>query len=379
MFETPGGYDSTSSTSSSSATAIAEAPLAVHTERPKPIVVTGASGFVGMHLCRILAESGWRMRALVRNGGKAASRLGHMPVELKIGDIRDPDYVRRAMEGAGAVVHLAAIAVERGGDSYEQVNAEATRVVVEAAVAAGVDRFVHMSQNGSDSRSPYPFLRSKGIAQDIVTSSALRWTVLRPSVIFGPEDEFVNVLGRLVRLTPGVLPLPGGGTTQFQPIWVDDVATVARMALDDDSTVGSMYALGGPIPLTLRQMAERILAAMQAHRQIVSLPIAAARPLIALAEKLLPNPPVTTSLLDLLAVNNVVPDNAITSKFGIIPTAFAPEELRYLRRITASEALRSLFSSIANEPLLVDRFLITSERDETPYRTSQDHDRAKNQ
>ena len=126
-------------------------------------------------------------------------------------------------------------------------------IVVRAAEAAGVERFVHMSQNGSDSRSPYRFLRSKGVAQDIVTGSKLRWTVLRPSVIVGREDAFVNVLARLVRLTPLVFPLPGGGTARFQPVFVSDVARVARLALEKETAIGAMYALGGPVPLTLRQ------------------------------------------------------------------------------------------------------------------------------
>lgn len=325
-------------------TAVAEQPQpeAIHTERKKPVVVTGAAGFVGTHLCSELLQAGWKVRALVRNPVKAAARLGHLHIDLKVGDIRDAEYVRGALEGAGAVVHLAAIAVERPGASYESSNTAATQVVVDAVRAAQVDRLIHMSQNGADSRSPHRFLRSKGVAQDLVTASPLRWTVICPSVIVGPEDAFVNVLARLVRLTPLVLPLPGGGAARFQPVFVDDVAKVVRRALDDDGTIGMSYPIGGAIPLTLRQMAERILLAMQARRRIIGVPLGLTRPLVALAERLLPNPPVTTELLNLLAVDNTVPHNAITSAFGITPTPFAPEELLYLRRVTVREALRSM-------------------------------------
>jgi uncharacterized protein YbjT (DUF2867 family) len=322
--------------------AVAEQPEVARREREKPIVVTGASGFVGTHLCQELLKARWKVRALVRDQVKAAARLGHLPIELKAGDIRDPGYLRSAFEGAGAVVHLAAIAIERSGESYEQTNAEATRTMVDAVAAAGVERLVHMSQNGSDSQSPYRFLRSKGVAQDVVTGSRVRWTVLRPSVIVGPEDAFVNVLARLIRLTPLVFPLPGGGTTQFQPIFVGDVARTICAVLEDDTTIGTMHSLGGPIPLTLQQMTERILTAMQARRVTIGIPIGLVRPLITVAEHVLPNPPVTTELLDLLAVDNTVPDNAITRVFHIEPTPFAPEELLYLRRITVGEALRSL-------------------------------------
>ncbi len=193
------------------ATAVAEQPLALERDRTKPVVVTGAAGFVGVHVCRTLVSAGWRVRALARDPAKAAVRLAHLPIELHTGDLRDDDFLHASVNGAGAVVHLAAVAIERGGDTYEAVNTEATRRLIAASDDAGAVRFVHMSQNGADSASPYRFLRSKGIAEDLVKESALRWSVMRPSVIFGREDQFVNVLARVVRLSPAVLLLPGYG------------------------------------------------------------------------------------------------------------------------------------------------------------------------
>lgn len=336
--------DDPAGTSTGSATAVAEQPEPAAAARAGIVAVTGAAGFVGSRLCQLLTERGWRVRALVHNPLSAATRLAHLPVELRAGDIRDPSFVRDALAGAAAVVHLAAIAIERRGASYESVNARATRVVLEGARDAGATRFVHMSQNGSDSRSPYTFLRSKGEAQDMVTQSALRWTVLRPSVIFGARDEFVNVLARLVRLSPLIYPLPDGGRARFQPIAVGDVARAIARALDDDHTIGGVYALGGPAPLTLRQMVQRVLVAMQARRWIVGVPTRFIRPLVALAQRVVPHPPVTTELMQLLAIDNTVPDNALTTTFGITPIPFAPEELLYLRRITTRSALASMFS-----------------------------------
>lgn len=335
-----------SAASASGRGAVAEQTLALQSDPPgrgRIVVITGAAGFVGCHACRALATNGWRVRALVRNAAKAAERLAHLPVEIRIGDIRDETYLASAVDGATAVVHLAAIAIERDGDTYESANANATRSIIEVASAAKVRRFLHMSQNGSDSKSPYRFLKSKGVAQDIVTASGLDWTVLRPSVIFGREDEFVNLLARLVRLTPFVLPLPDGGRALFQPIEVNDVASVIARALGDDATYGQIFSLGGSAELTLRQIAERILVAMSAHRTIIGVPAAIMRPLVAALWHLVPRPPVTTELLDILALNNTVPDNALMSVFGISPTPFAPEELLYLRNITFGEALRSLF------------------------------------
>lgn len=324
-------------------TAVQEQPQIVGTARSKPVLVTGASGLVGTHTCRELVKAGFKVRAFARDASKAASRLAHLPVDIKTGDIRNKDHVQAAVDGVGSIVHLAAIAIEQKGDSYTKTNATATQILIEAAAAAGIKRFVHMSQNGSDSSSPFPFLRSKGIAQDAVENSDLEWTILRPSVIFGPQDEFVNVLARLVKISPFVYPLPGGGTARFQPIAVQDVAHVVRICLDRPDVIYKSYSLGGPAPLTLRQMVERILTAMGEQRKLVSIPVGLLKPVVALMQKLLPHPPVTTGLVDLLALDNTVPDNAIIRDFGVMPHPFAPEEILYLRRITARDALGSLF------------------------------------
>ena len=326
-----------------SATAVAEQPDAASALRSKPVLVTGAAGLVGRHTCDELAKAGWKVRAFVRNPSKAAMRLAHMPIELHVGDVRDAESVQKAMAGCGSVIHLAAVAIERKGQHYADTNTDATIVLIDAARASGIDRFIYMSQNGADSSSPHEFLRSKGLAQDAVVASGLSHTVLKPSVIFGPEDEFVNVLARLVRLSPVVFPLPDGGRARFQPIAVRDVAKAARASLEKQATRRGVYSIGGPAPLTLRQMTERIFSAMGVSRRIVSVPVSALRPLIAAATRALPNPPVTTSLLALLSLDNTVAVNAITEVFGITPTPFAPDELQYLRRISASSALTSLF------------------------------------
>ena len=322
-------------------TAVAEQAQPEGRLRGRFVLVTGAAGFVGTHVCRELTHRGARVRGLVRSPAKAAERLAQLPVELHVGDVRDGTTVERAMRGCDAVVHLAAIAIERAGQRYEDVNARGTELIVGAMASGEVRRLVHMSQNFAAGSSPYRFLRSKGIAEDAVRASATDWTILRPSVIFGREDEFVNVLARLVRLTPVVYPLPGGGRARFQPVAVDDVARVVAIALERTDTIARSYDLGGPAQLTLRQMVQRVLLAMEAKRLLVPLPALLLRPLIALAQRLLPNPPVTTELLNLLAVDNVVAGNALRDVFGVVPTPFAPEELAYLKGITTRNALRS--------------------------------------
>ena len=325
------------------ATAVAEQPQPLSADKKKPVLVTGAAGMVGIHTCRELSKKGWQVRALIRDPAKAAMALGQLPVEFRVGDVRDATTLRSSLSGCGAVIHLAAIAIEKKGESYLESNTAATERLISAARAENVQRVIFMSQNGADSRSPYPFLRSKGVAQDSIKTSGLKWTVLRPSVIFGPEDQFVNVLGRLIKLTPKVFPLPGGGSARFQPIAADDVALVVRLSLERKDTVQQSYDLGGAVPLTLLEMTERILTAMGTHRKLIPVPVKALRPLVAMAQRLLPNPPVTPSLLDLLSLDNTVPNNALTDHFKVVPIPFAADELQYLRRITVRNALRSLF------------------------------------
>ena len=308
----------------------------------RTVLVTGAAGLVGARSCRTLAEHGWRVRALVRDRARAEVRLAGIPVEYRVADLRDRGALSGAVPGADAIVHLAAIAIERTGQSYEAVNTDATASLLDAARAAGVTRFIQMSQNGASSASPHRFLRSKGLAEDLVRASDRSWSVLRPSVIFGPGDEFVRVLARLVRLSPVVYLLPGGGTARFQPVAVDDVARAVALCLERSDTAGRAFTLGGPEPLTLREIAARVLDAMGVHRILVGAPIGALRPLVALAEAVLPSPPVTTGLLALLDGDNVTPDNALEPVFGIRATPFTAEHLGYLRAITAGDAMRSL-------------------------------------
>src|SRR5256714_4612692 len=328
-----------------SATAVAEQPQALSADKKRPVLVTGASGLVGIHTCRELTKNGWQVRALIRDPAKAALLLGQLPVEFRVGDVRDASALRSSLNECGAVVHLAAIAVENKTEKYAETNTAATERLISAARVENVQRVIFMSQNGADSRSRHPFLHSKGVAQDSIKTSGLRWTVLRPSVIFGPEDQFVNVLGRLIRLTPKIFPLLGGGKSRFQPIAVDDVARVVRLSLEKKETVHQSFDLGGPVPLTLREMTERILTAMGTHRKLVPVSVKVLRPIVSVAQRLLPNPPVTPSLLGLFALDNTLLHNALPAYFNIVARPFAGDELQYLRRITTRNAFRSLFES----------------------------------
>jgi uncharacterized protein YbjT (DUF2867 family) len=310
------------------------------------ILVTGASGYVGSHIARKLVEAGQSVRGLVHNTQRAQSegRLTGLDIELVAGDVTRPETLVRAMAGISAVIHTVAVAIEKGNRRYEAINYQGTVNTVEAAKSAGVRRFLNMSQLGANSALPYRFLASKGKAQEYVAASGLDWTAFRPSVIWGPEDEFANTFARLVPLTPLIFPIIGDKEAQFQPVWVEDVAACFVSALNDQSTIGKEYELGGPEVLTLEEIERRTLQAVGSTRWMVRFPMPLLRLIVTILEKSLPNPPVTRSLLELLAVRNVTTQNAIT-QFVPDPRPFtAANAAPYMRRFTVRQTLGQFFN-----------------------------------
>ncbi len=310
------------------------------------ILVTGAAGFVGNNTVRRLVELGKPVRAMVHNKQKATIRLGDIigKIELVEGDVTDREGIKPLFRDVSAVVHTAAIALERGGRTYETVNFQGTVNVADAAKEAGVRRFIYISQNGADASAPYRFLASKGKGEDYVMQSGMAATALRPSAIFGLQDEFFNTFARLVKLTPLIFPLIGGGEALFQPVSVDDVVAAIVKALEDDATVGQRLGLGGLEVLTLEEIERRVLQALNAKRALVAVPVGLLRLPVFLMEKLLPGAPVNRNLLDLLAVPNVVADNALP-QLGIEPKPFNGEHIAYLRHNSAGQALRKFFTN----------------------------------
>ncbi len=309
------------------------------------ILVTGAAGFLGNQTVKRLVALGRPARALVRKRAKAALRLANVAEQIEIveGDVTRPESLAPAMRDVSAVIHTVAIAMEKGGQTYDSVNYRGTVNVLDAARSAGVRRFINMSQNGASSRLPYRFLASKGRAQDYVAASDMDWTALRPSAIFGPQDEFFNTFARLLKITPLVFPLIGGGKAEFQPVSVYDVVEAVIRCLDDDCTIGAELALGGPEVLALGEIERRIIRALNTRRLLAPVPVALLRPAVILMQALLPGSPVSTSLLDLLAVANTVPDNALVSRFGMEPIAFAGEHIRYLNDNSLGDTLAKFF------------------------------------
>jgi NADH dehydrogenase len=309
------------------------------------ILVTGASGYLGSHIVKRLAAAGKPVRALVRNRAwaEAEGRLAGLNLEWAEGDVTKPETLPAALRGVEAVIHTVAVAIEKGGRTYEAINYQGTVNIVNAARAAGVRRFLNVCQLGADANLPYRFLASKGKAQDYVAASGLDWTAFRPSVIWGAEDEFANTFARLVPLSPLIYPIIGNGQAKFQSVWVEDVVTAIVKSLDDPSTIGQDFELGGPEVLTIVEIERRTLKAIGVGRLMIPLPLPLLRIVVMLMQVVFPAPPVTTSLLDLLGVDNTTKNNAL-SRFVAQPKPFTVENIApYMRQFKVGDTLRQFF------------------------------------
>lgn len=301
------------------------------------ILVTGASGFVGSHAVPALLAADHRIVALARTPAAGERVLRRLPaalhdrVEIRAGDVTHPDTLPAALAGVDAVLHLVAIPRDhRGGAELRLVNTEGTRAVVQAMIAAGVRRLVHLGAMGVADDPRLHYASSKARAEALVAAAPLDWTILKPSLQFGEGDGFFNILAGLVRLSPGIVPVPGAGDSRFQPIHAGDVARVVVAAFADPATIGGTFELGGPRYWTYREITREIIDALGARRVIVPMPLPLIR-LVARAAEAVRFPfPVATDQLRQLDLDNIGPLDVIPTRFGFEPRPM-DGELGYLR------------------------------------------------
>lgn len=295
------------------------------------ISVFGGSGFIGRHLIRRLAARGWIVRVCVRDI-ETAQFLKTMgdpgQIVLLPTDVTNPAHVARTVEGAAAVVNLVGILFQRGRRSFQRMHVDAARSVAEAAKAAGVQRLVHMSAIGADPDSPAEYGRTKAAGERAVLAAFETATVTRPSVVFGPEDDFFNRFAAMARLSPA-LPV---FDVSFQPVYVGDVAEAMVKALEDDGTKGKIYELGGPRVISFRELMEIVLRETGRSRLLLPMPLTIAEIQGAFLQ-VLPKPPLTRDQVKLLGRDNVVSTEALTLKdLGIEATAVESIVPTYLER-----------------------------------------------
>ncbi|MHB8646009.1 MAG: complex I NDUFA9 subunit family protein [Thermomicrobiales bacterium] len=292
------------------------------------ILVTGGTGYVGSRLVQKLVEQGREVRLLVRDV-TAARRQFPQGVAFAPGDVTAPETLPAALADVDTVIHLVAIIRERGDRTFERVNHEGTVRVVDAGKAVGVRRHLQMSALGALPDPEFPYHDSKYRAEQYVEASGLDWTIFRPSIIFGPGDQFFSALARLAKL-PAPFVLPDGGKAKFQPVWLWDVVDSFLRALDDPATVGKVYELGGPEILTYKEMIGVLMDVTGSRRPLLSLPSALLTPAAFAFDKLLPKPPVTPEQLKMLRLDNSSDDSATATLIGRPPKSLR-EGLDYLK------------------------------------------------
>lgn len=310
------------------------------------VTVYGGSGFLGRHVVRALAKRHYRIRVAVRRPELA----GYLQPLGRVGQIhavqtnlRHAPSVEAAARDAHVLINLVGILFERGRQRFDAVHTYGAEQVALAASAHGA-RLVHISAIGADENSSSAYGRSKAKAEQLVVAAQPSATIMRPSILFGPEDDFFNRFAALARMSPA-LPLIGGGLTRFQPVFVGDVATAIADAVDGSTRSGTIYELGGPEVRTFKELMQFVLATIERKRLLVPVPFFAAK-LQAMVLQFLPKPLLTPDQVELLRVDNVVSDKARSEGRTLQGLGIEPEPIEaivpsYLWRFRKTGQFRS--------------------------------------
>ena len=305
------------------------------------VTVFGGSGFLGRHVVRALAKLGYRVRVAVRRPELAGflqplGRVGQ--IHAVQANVRHPSSVEAAARGADVVINLVGILFERGRQKFDAVQSSGAETVARAAAAVGA-RMIHVSAIGADERAASQYARSKADGEKRVLSAAPSAVILRPSVLFGPEDDFFNKFAAIARFSP-FLPLVGGGHTRFQPVFAGDVASAIVGAIEDRAREGQVYELGGPEVRSFKELMQFMLTTIQRRRLLVPIPFAIAK-FQAGVLQLLPKPLLTPDQVELLRGDTIVSEEAkregrTLEALGIEPLAMAAIVPSYLWRFRKS-------------------------------------------
>jgi uncharacterized protein YbjT (DUF2867 family) len=302
--------------------------------RNRRTAVLGGSGFIGRYVVQRLAARGDVVPVACRHAEEAKFLMTHGNVGqiAAVGVAIDDEQLLPAfLAGSDGLVNCVGILRESGAQTFERVHHLGPARMARLAREAGVERLVHISAIGADSRSPSAYARTKAAGEAAVRDAFPTATILRPSVVFGPEDQFFNRFAAIAMISP-FLPLIGGGRTRFQPVYVGDVADAVLKCLEDPATAGRTYELGGPKIYTMRELLELLLAEIRRKRILLDLPFGLAQ-FQARLMSILPSPPLTPDQVELLKRDNVVSSGALTlAALGIPATAIEGVLPTYLDR-----------------------------------------------
>ncbi|HKZ44910.1 MAG TPA: NAD(P)H-binding protein [Anaerolineales bacterium] len=311
------------------------------------ILVTGGTGFIGRNLVRQLVENGYPVRLLLKPSLKTPKVPVGIPVEVAVTSINDERGLKAAMRGVDGIFHLA------GGEGLgtradlEKVDVDGTQSLVNAAVSSNVKKFFYLSHLGADRASGFPILKAKGLAEEHIRGSGLTYTIIRSSIVFGPQDGFSTGLGLLIHTSPGFLPIPSSGKTLLQPLWVEDLVTCMLWAMDIPDLINKTIEIGGSEYLSIEQIVRTIMETINKKRKLVFLPNPYMRAITILAEYLLPGFPSTVFWLDYLAVNRTCAVDSVPRFFDLMPARFS-NRLQHLQGVNWNKLL---FNRIFNRTI----------------------------
>ncbi|MCK9420545.1 MAG: complex I NDUFA9 subunit family protein [Nitrospirae bacterium] len=293
------------------------------------ILVTGGTGFVGRHLIKRLRQESIPVRAIVRDPGKAQA-LKDLGVDIVKGDLSDTASLEKAAMGVERVIHLVGIIQEGPGATFQGVHVDGTHNVIEAAKRAGVRHFFYQSALGTRPNANSEYHKTKWAAEELVRAGGIPYTILRPSLIYGPGDQFTLRLSEMIRLSP-LLPVIGSGKSKIQPIFIDDVTACILKAVTSDCCLNEIYEIGGPDQLSYEEVTVAIADAMGVKRPALHLPLFFMKSMATVFEAVLPKAPVTTDQLIMLQEDTVCNMRDVRDAFSIDPIGFREGLKKFIR------------------------------------------------
>jgi NADH dehydrogenase len=298
------------------------------------ILVTGATGFIGRALIRQLSESGHAVRVLIRPSRRTPRLPKSVPVEVAVVSLADTRGLRAALNDVDIIIHLAGAESQGRNANLRATDIDGTRNLVEAAKDADVRQFIYLSHLGAARASGYPVFKAKGIAEEHIRRSGIPYTILRSSIVYGPEDHFTSGLARMLRASPGIFFIPGNEgrvAPVLQPLWVEDLVTCLLWSLENPGTFNQVYEVGGSEYFNVRQVADIIMSTIHAPRLLVEIPPVLLRALTIFLESVIPNFPASSFWIDYLYVSRTCAADSTSRAFGLMPARFT-YRLDYLAR-----------------------------------------------
>ncbi len=283
------------------------------------ILITGGTGFIGNVLIRHLSSLGYPIKLLVRPSKESPNLPRGLPLEVAVASLKDEKGLRAAMKDVDVVFHLATAEALGHRAELDEVDIQGTSAILRAAKQAKVDRFFYLSHLGADRASAYPLLKAKGIAENYIRNSGLPYTIFRSGLAYGERDHFTNGLAFLLKLSPGMVLLPGNGESLLQPIWVEDLATVLTWSLDMEETINETIEIGGPEYLSFLQICQMVANAINIKRSYVSTSPVFLNLFTETIEIIMPSFPTSVFWLDYLATNRTTSLDVLPRQFDLLP------------------------------------------------------------